>query len=365
MNRVFALVIDPDGTWDELSSPEGEITAQHQALHTNLGKGYTTTAIGRFLVHWPDTPYDQETNRAAQQLWSGLSGGSPAPFFRGTVIVTARRRPDGSYSGLLPAQLDRLHDNVGEHPWKPQTAPVISTSQEKGTRAQQCDAAAVHTDAATGVWAFALCDGVGDHIETGLLVEHFAPRLARTAAETGDPGAAIHAARAELAHWQMNWCVEEEPTAAVVVAVWDPRRKELLIAWAGDCRAYAMSATGLVTQLTADHNLAAYKASRKMITGPDDHHQLLSHMGEGPVEEMCVHLDRVRRLLLCSDGVYHPIEAASWSGVSTSFALLEPKSAAGRLVVDAVAEAVARSRAECGRLEADNATALVVDFPGL
>ncbi|MEU8919550.1 protein phosphatase 2C domain-containing protein [Kitasatospora sp. NPDC048545] len=365
MERDFALIIDPDGASDELSFLEDDITGQHRRLYACLGKGYTTARLGLFLVHSPRTVSDQQANLPAQQLWTGLSGGSPAPFFRGSVIITGHRRPDGSYPALLPRQLDQLHQHVGRVVWAPPTRPTISAAQRKGARKEQCDAFAVHRDRATGTWAFVVCDGVGDHVETRAMAHTFAQRIAVVAAETGDPGAAVHAARAELPTWQLHICSETEPTATVAAAVWNPREVDIRLAWAGDSRIYAVSPAGLVEQLTEDHNVAAYQRSRRAAVREGDEHMLLSHIASGPVEELRVHRERAVGLLLCTDGVSGPLSADGGSSVADTFALLPPKEAASALVADAVGCAAERSWVAWGESLADNATALIVDIAGL
>ncbi|MFD7639618.1 PP2C family protein-serine/threonine phosphatase [Kitasatospora sp. NPDC059795] len=366
MERDFALIIDPDGQADALSINEGDITGQHRMLHTCLGKGYATLGLGRFLVHESRTVFDQQANVPAQQLWTGLSGGgSPAPFLRGPVIVTARRRPDGSYPALLPGQLDRLCGRVGQVDWAPPTRPAITAAQAKGTRKEQCDALAVHTDPATGMWAYVVCDGVGDHVETRAMAHAFAQRIAIVAAETGDPGAAVHTARAELPTWQDHFCSETLPTSTVAAAVWRPGAEEVRIAWAGDSRIYVMGDSGFVDRLTEDHNVAGYNRARGAEVREGDEHLLLSSIESGTIQELRVHRERVRELLLCTDGVYGPLEAAHGGGVSAALALMSSKEAAGALVADSVALANRRSWDAWGVCEADNATALIVDFLGL
>ncbi|MEU5385963.1 PP2C family protein-serine/threonine phosphatase [Kitasatospora cineracea] len=365
MKRDFALMIDPDGTVDELSANEGNITGQHRMIHTYLGKGYATVSLGRFLLHEPRRAFPQQANVPAQKLWMGLSGGSTPPIFRGSIIVTARRRPDGSYPALLPGQLDQLHQHIGTLTWTPPTRPLVTAAQAKGTRKEQCDALAVHNDPATGAWAFVVCDGVGDSAETQAMAGHFARRIAIMGAEAGDPAAAVHAARAELDHWIYQSCLRTKPTATVAAAVWSPRAEKIRIAWAGDTRIYAMSSFGLVDLLTEDHNVAAYNRARGAVVREGDEHRLLAAIDSGPVGERQVHRDLAHRLLLCTDGAYGPLEAASRSGVSGAFALMPPKEAVGALVTDSVTLAEERSWAEWGEVAADNATALIVSFGGL
>ncbi|WP_327073169.1 protein phosphatase 2C domain-containing protein [Kitasatospora purpeofusca] len=362
MSLTFALFIDPDGEVDELDTPNSGIEGQHRMVHSHLGKGYSTVGLGRFVLHCTNAPFPQQVNIPAQQMWKDLSGGSLPPVFRGPVVVTGRRRPDGSYP-LLPAdQLDRLHRSIGAVPWTEPKQPVISAAQDKGTRGEQCDAVAVHTDHATGVWAFVVCDGVEDHVEARWAAHHLAQRIAIVAAETGDPEAAVNAARQDLPTWRLHFCSETKPTATVAAAVWHPRRGEITVAWAGNVRVYAMGATGLVEQLTVDHTVAEFKESRNAPVQPGDEDRLLAHVGEGPVEVLRVYREWVSRLLLCTDGAYGPVERRLRGGVVNTLALMPPKEAAGALVVEGVRAAVERSEDEWGEADAGNATALVVDL---
>ncbi|MFE2346165.1 PP2C family protein-serine/threonine phosphatase [Kitasatospora cineracea] len=365
MNRPFALAVDPDGQVDELVIPEGHVTGQHRILHTHLGKGYSTIGLGRLLVHCPNTPYEQHANIPAQRLWTALAGGASAPFFRGTVIVTGRRLPDGTYPRMRDGQIEELARNVHPTSWEVPTRPEISAAQLRGVRWWQCDAFAVHADAGTGTWAFVVCDGLGDLVEAQMAAHHFSQRIAIVAAETGDPEAAVYAARGQLAHWTWNFCVEGEPTSTVAVAVWNPRKEEVLIAWAGNSRVYAQSPTGVVEQLTVDHTMAEYKKAHGAPVRDGDEHQLLAHLEEGPVEVVRVHRERASKLLLCTNGTYESIESHRRHGMYATFSLMPPKEAAGALVAEGVSRAIARSEDAQRERDADNATALVVDFAGL
>ncbi|MBB4949558.1 serine/threonine protein phosphatase PrpC [Kitasatospora gansuensis] len=376
MIKTFAFAVDPDGTQDELSGHVGRpvvvhTSAEQSVLKSNLGPGYSSLPIGPYILHHANGPFEEESNRYAQQLWTGLAGGGRAPLFRGSVFVTGRRRADGTYQDLTRHEITRLSVLADSTRWVHPGGPVVSAAQSRGLRNEQCDAFAVHRNRASGVWAFVVCDGIGDDEEVAEFVQHFAPFLARSAAATGTPGHAIRLGRDAVPGWMESTGSWVAGTTAVVVT-WHPTWTGLRVGWAGDSRAYAISPTGLGELLTTDHNLAQRKRSRNQPVGPHDHHNLLSDLGYGEIGELTVSRDRVDRLLLCSDGAYQPMEEtggrlAGGFGAYPATVLDQypAKSAAGVLVSDAVERARTISRRGPGDEHADNATALVVALPKL
>ncbi|MFF8769030.1 PP2C family protein-serine/threonine phosphatase [Kitasatospora sp. NPDC015120] len=374
MIKTFALVLDPDGIQDELGRPVGRpvvvhTSAEQSVLKSNLGPGYSSLPIGPYILHHGNGPFEEEANRYAQQLWAGLAGGGRAPFFRGSVFVTGRRRADGTYQDLGRDEITRLSDLADSTKWIHPVGPVVSAAQSRGLRREQCDALAVHRDRASGVWAFVVCDGIGDDEEVAGFVRHFAPLLARSAASTGSPGDAIRLGRDAVPGWMASTDSWVAGTTAVVVT-WHPTWTGLRVGWAGDSRAYAISPTGLGELLTTDHNLAQRKRSRNQPVGPNDHHNLLADLRYGEIGERTVSRGRVDRILLCSDGAYQPLEEAGGrlaggfgAYPATVLDLYPAKSAAGALVSDAVERARVASLRVYGEEHADNATALVVALP--
>nr|BEK65654.1 hypothetical protein KPHV_28810 [Kitasatospora purpeofusca] len=376
MNQTFAFAVDPDGAQDEIGTAllAPGVDGQQAMLHRNLGPGYSSLPLGPYVVHSGNRPFEEEVNRYGQQLWSGLAGGGRAPFFRGTVIVTGRRGPDGLYSTLNPKEVRRLAGGAESTLWLPSGGPVIAGAQLQGLRKIQCDALAVHRDRMSGVWAFVVCDGVGDTADVAEFTRDIAPELARRAAATGSAGDAIRMVRAQMPHWLARSGEGTDPTSTAVVATWHPDWQEVDVAWVGDSRAYLLSPSGRGELLTADHNMAQMKRSRGIPVDRWDHNLLLSELGYGEIGERSVHRDGVGVLLLCTDGSYAQVEDGGRSnalpgGVDrypcTVLDLYPAKSAAEVLVRDAVEASRAKSLAVDGEERADNATALVVALPPL
>mgnify|MGYP000892161556 CR=1 FL=1 len=125
----------------------------------------------------------------------------------------------------------------------------------------------------------------------------------------------------------------------------------IVIAHAGDSRAYAMNGHAL-TPLTRDDSVAAALDDGDLpaLAGSTSRNLLVSALGGAEILDVHVsERPRVRgqRLLLCSDGVHGVLDDARIGGILSS--LDDPRQLATRLVAEAIAAG--------GR---DNATALVV-----
>ncbi|MGW7579689.1 SpoIIE family protein phosphatase [Kitasatospora sp. NPDC054768] len=369
-NSTFAFAVDPDGEQDEIPNPP-DSSGQWEILIRNLGTGYSSLPIGRYTVHCRNREAEEEANRYGQQMWSAIAGGGRAPFFRGSVLVTGRWRPDGTYMDLARADVDRLSKAANSTLWVRPAGPSIGGAQLRGQRDKQCDALAVHRDRNTGVWAFVVCDGVGDTDDTAAFARYAAPRLAYLASELGSPGDAIRRVRDELPDWYLRTGVADGTTSTAALATWHPDWDEVRIAWAGDSRVWALSPSGRSELVTEDHNLAAVKRRLGKPVGRWGHNQLLAEVGYGDIEERTVRRDLVDALVLCTDGAYHPLEKSGatraaidrYSYVTLDRSLV--KSAAGDLVADAVEQAVTDARMSSGGERADNATTLVAALPEL
>ncbi|RGD59379.1 hypothetical protein DR950_17705 [Kitasatospora xanthocidica] len=369
-NSTFAFAVGPDGEQDEIPNPP-EPTGRWEILLRNLGADYSSLPVGRYTMHCRNREAEEAANWHGQQMWSGIAGGGRAPFFRGPVLVTGRRRPDGTYADLTRADVDRLSGAADLTRWVHPEGPSIGGAQLRGQRDKQCDALAVHRDRNSGVWAFVVCDGVGDTGEAAAFARYAAPRLAYVASELGSPGDAIRQVRAELPDWYRRSGVTDGTTSTAVLATWHPDWDEVRIAWAGDSRVWALSPSGRSELVTEDHNMAAVKRSLGMPVGRWDHNRLLADVGYGDIEERTVHRDLVDALVLCTDGAYHPLEKNDATGAAIdgySYVTLDhflAKSTAGDLVADAVSRAVAEARMSRHGERADNATALVAALPKL
>ncbi|WP_306358755.1 MULTISPECIES: PP2C family serine/threonine-protein phosphatase [unclassified Nocardia] len=146
------------------------------------------------------------------------------------------------------------------------------------------------------------------------------------------------------------------PDTTLVVATVDEYSGDVHVAWSGDSRAYVLTESGRLVQLTTDHNEAftdgdLTKGSgalvRTLATAAVNRH--------GPQGNQWVAWSseefRPRRVLLCTDGVHGPLEDVEIAAILESTA--GATEAAERLTSAAVAAAGAG---------ADNATALVIDI---
>ncbi|KDN85700.1 PP2C family serine/threonine-protein phosphatase [Kitasatospora cheerisanensis] len=367
----FAYVIDPDGgddtitCWDPADSPARIRLDAHQ-LVANLGAGYNSHRLGRYVVHHGNPPYVEEVNHYAGQLWTGLAGGGPVPVLRGTVLVTGRKLRDGTHRLLGLPEIEHLAALAQEPTqWLEPEGLVVSAAQAQGDRARQCDAFAVHRDQGTGIWAFAVCDGIGDSQDTADFVQHFTPRLAKAAATLQRPEKAIEAIREEVEPWQRQRGVGEDVSSTAVVVTWHEQRRRTSIAWAGDSRAYMLKGGEQGRLLTVDHNLAQQHRAAGGLVGPYDHNRLTSDLSWGEIGTLTQHR-KLDRLLLCTDGAYFPLGDGKGPDLPQTADYYDrnyvdrywAKSAAGWVV----SRAVERHRAGEGG-PADNATVLVIAFP--
>ncbi|MGW4691038.1 hypothetical protein ACWEO1_01460 [Kitasatospora cineracea] len=367
----FAYVIDPDGADDTIThwdpaDDQARIRLDARQLTTNLGADYSSHRLGRYVVHHGNPPYVQEVNHYAGQLWTGLASGGPTPVLRGTVLVTGRKLLDGTHRLLDFSEIEHLAALAQEPTqWLEPDGLVVSAAQMQGDRARQCDAFAVHRDQTTGVWAFAVCDGIGDSQDTADFVRHFTPRLAKAAATFQRPQKAIEAIRREVEPWQQRRGVGEDVSSTAVVVTWHALWRRVNIAWAGDSRAYEIKAGRQGRLLTADHNLAQQRRAAGEPVGPDDHHRLTADLSWGEIGTRTQH-GELDRLLLCTDGAYFPLGDGAGPNLAQTADYFDrnyldrywAKSAAGWVV----SRAVERHRSG-GDGPADNATSLVIAFP--
>ncbi|MFH0246407.1 PP2C family protein-serine/threonine phosphatase [Streptomyces sp. HK10] len=233
---------------------------------------------------------------------------------------------------------------------------TYASAQRIGTRSHQCDATA--TAAHRGVRAWALLDGIGSSSTVQAWTRGNARLLARVAAQTLDPEAAIAAVRAVTDYdgHQDTW--EQPPSAVAVVAV-RATGGALRIAWCGDARAYwkPLGADAELQQLTRDHNEAERLRAAGFTDFPRQYRNYVTsslrrYSGEfGDVGTARAH--GRGRLLLCSDGVYSPFEDNGADLGSVLNEAADPRAAATALVCRATAFPAERR---------DNATATVVDF---
>ncbi|MGW3657163.1 PP2C family protein-serine/threonine phosphatase [Streptomyces sp. NPDC005151] len=149
-----------------------------------------------------------------------------------------------------------------------------------------------------------------------------------------------------------------DPGAAAVVAVHHPGNPLLRLAWSGDVRAYRLSRIGTLVPLTKDHNWAQELLDAGRQPKEWDHSSLMTCLEDGDIGFEEVEMDVVAQLVLCSDGVHHPLENYEPGLMEEALLLaLDAKEGAGSLVAEALAQGCSREASS------DNATALVVRFP--
>ncbi|WP_327297805.1 MULTISPECIES: protein phosphatase 2C domain-containing protein [unclassified Streptomyces] len=348
-----ALLVHPDGRVDEiiLNSRRPD---QLSCISFHVDQARTYPLGRRAVVH---AGRNRETvNSAAQQAWMSITDGSRPPILRGPVMITGPADRGGDFAPLPAPSAEAvlrtsrlLLDTFA-------AAPGVSAAQHQGGRAHQCDAYAIKRDKASGRWAFAVLDGVGDTDDARRFARRFAPYVARAAALYCDPARALAAARIQ-ARDENRWDFDPatDPSAVAVVAVADQRSPLIRFAWCGDTRAYRLAPTGMAVPLTRDHNYAEELRARGRTPGPYDRNFITSCLMRGPIASGAVKRKYARRLLLCTDGVHVPLEERARGVEDILDFATDAKDAATMCVGDAM-KAV-------GSDVPDNATALVVDFP--
>ncbi|MFD9044426.1 PP2C family protein-serine/threonine phosphatase [Streptomyces bottropensis] len=231
---------------------------------------------------------------------------------------------------------------------------TYATAQALGDRPVQCDATAVATESGARAWV--LLDGIGTTTEVQDWTREKARTLARVAAVTRSPKAAIAAAR--IVSDSDGYEDEHRPPDAVAVIAVRTADGRLLIGWAGDARAYWMPTGGALEKLTVDHNEAEDRRARGETDIPPSYRHfvtstLRSYDGEeGEIGTARPLRAQGGRLLLVSDGTYSPFED---NGIDMSAPLAQttPRDVTSALVRTAVSFTDVRR---------DNATAMVVQF---
>ncbi|WP_019061372.1 PP2C family protein-serine/threonine phosphatase [Streptomyces prunicolor] len=231
---------------------------------------------------------------------------------------------------------------------------TYATAQAIGDRPVQCDATAVATESGARAWV--LLDGIGTTAQVQAWTREKAGVLARVAAVTRSPEAAVTAART-VSDSDGYEDVFGAPDAVAVIAV-HTADGALRIGWCGDARAYWRPTNGTPEQLTVDHNEAEARRARGLTNIPYSfRHMVTSSLrrydgASGEIGTARPLSARGGRLLLVSDGTYAPFED-NGADMSAPLAAATPRGAASALVRRAVSFPSARR---------DNATATVVQF---
>ncbi|WP_218003954.1 PP2C family protein-serine/threonine phosphatase [Nocardia pneumoniae] len=219
----------------------------------------------------------------------------------------------------------------------------------RGARSINADAVVVETDTVTGVTAFAVADGVGDHL--------LAAKAARTAASVAARVGARHGGRAGIlaAQRELRQAVPEPSADSVlVVAVLPAECKPegpCEVAWVGDCRAYRWNGR-VLHQITTDHTVEELYRARGLVPAPRTGHLVTTSVRTVRPDEIgyAVTGSSTGRLLLSTDGVHKKL------GIATIKALLAEGG-----TVETIANTLVDTALRAGGT--DNTTAVVVDIP--
>jgi serine/threonine protein phosphatase PrpC len=355
-----ALYVQPGGHIEPFPLAE-DCERQQKAIASELDGPASAFRLGRHLtVHANPEARQRPRNQVALSTWHDLAG-APGPDLRGPVIITGPERRDGLLQPLPAASAELVAHwaRLKRAGAVVATSPEVSAVQDIGTRDLQCDAYAVRRDRASGRWAFVVLDGIGDEDDVQAHVRRWAPALARQAAISGDPADAIAQIRHQITSGlrARRWHYMD-PGAVAVVAVYHPGDPTLRLAWSGDARAYRLSHIAGLNQLTKDHNYAQELLDAGRTPKEWDHNSVTATLEDGVVDHTEVPVNLIAQLILCSDGVYHPLETHEPGLLEAAAELaLDAKDGAASLVAEALA--VGRRRGD----KRDNATALVVAFP--
>ncbi|MGA5637700.1 PP2C family serine/threonine-protein phosphatase [Streptomyces cinereoruber] len=294
-------------------------------------------------------PARESVNNPARRVWMGLTGGSLPPMLRGPVAFTGPAGRDGNLAPLPAASADVIQRVANLLTGSVYTAPfTASAAQARGERTYQCDAHAIRRDRKAGRSAFVVLDGIGATPDVHHFVQRYAPRIAQEAVESGSPFQALMAARIAATADRLT----PGATATAVVAVLDSQHSSVHIAWCGTTRAYRLSRFGAAIPLTADHVRAAQLHRHGLPAGGQAAQAwLASSIADGPIAQRFFERRRVPRLLLCTDGVYGPLERVHRLGPILD-STEDARGAAAQCVREAAAAAA----------DPGNATALVVDL---
>ncbi|MCX4761877.1 protein phosphatase 2C domain-containing protein [Streptomyces sp. NBC_01275] len=297
----------------------------------------------------------ESVNDVARQAWMSITGGSRPPLLRGPVVITGATNHAGDLTPLPELSAEAIQRAAGLLSGATTIGFKVSAVQHCGGRNYQCDSYAINRNKNTGRWAFAVLDGIGDRLEVHHFAQRFAPLIAREAARHGSPARALAAARVQARN-ELRWDFDPrtDPSAVAVVAVADHRSPLIHVAWCGDARAYRLAPIGISQPVTHDHNYAQDLRSRGRTPGPYDRNFITSCVMNGDIGAATIERGHTRRLLLCTDGAYAPLEERG-QDVGGILDLADDAKGAAALVVD---DAIAASADEFP----DNATALVVDI---
>ncbi|WP_280259704.1 PP2C family protein-serine/threonine phosphatase [Nocardia abscessus] len=228
-------------------------------------------------------------------------------------------------------------------------AAMGASATRRSARSINADAVAIETNATTGVTAYVVADGIGDHLLGARAARTVAAAAARAGARDG-ARAGILAAQEEL----LREVPEPSADSVLVVAVAPAAGRPdgpCEVAWVGDCRAYRWNGRTL-HQITTDHTVAELYRARGLVPTPRMGHLVTTSARTVRPDDIgyAATGSSTGRLLLSTDGVHKPL------GIATVKAILAQGHTTHAIANNLVDDALLAG----GR---DNATALVVDLP--
>jgi DNA primase catalytic core len=188
------------------------------------------------------------------------------------------------------------------------SANVSWVSAFQHRRWPAADAAAFASDPATGRFAWALADAIGERPQARAAAE-VAARIAAQTAARANPAAAVAAAGAALS---ADPTAGDEDAAIAVVTAHHPAGNgatRFELAWSGNVRAYALLG-GQVVQISADHTVAQQRrdAGHQVTDDSQLHHLLTASVRHGTVSRTSIVLPPGGALLLCTAGAYRNLD---------------------------------------------------------
>lgn len=219
-------------------------------------------------------------------------------------------------------------------PWR------VGGAQRQGRRRIQADGFVVGGHPASGRIAVCVTDGIGDTAEARQAAELTAHEAA-AATLTGTPETGCQAARDLLASSDLT------TDASIITALFDPEHSRIRIAWAGLCRAYALTLGEKLQRATYDHSLGERIRRHTHQSGPLSQYDRRVNRTVARHEFDTTHLPAlaVRAVLLCTDGISQQLPDAT---IRRALMEPDPEQAAELLVTAA------------GVNNTDNATAVVL-----
>lgn len=195
-------------------------------------------------------------------------------------------------------------DRAPQPAWGAPAGLTSGRSTAQGERVVAADAAGVQVVGQR--FAAVVADGIGDTPDAALA----ATRAVQVAMEVATTSGAWEAVRAA------GVAVRELAGADCVLAVAAGAGDRWSVAWAGDCRAYAV-VRGYPQQLTTDHTVAEYMRSHGVTPAPHYEHVVTATAGTAEPGEIGWFRGprRWKSIVLLSDGVYRTLDTASIGAV--------------------------------------------------